>query len=413
MRPDDLLDAMEYIGDDLVQEANIQRNMPRRWMRWGSIAVCLCCAAVGLGLLLGGPRKTEGRSMAAPSPTETAKGTTPTPAPTPVEENAVRPAVNSDHDRTWQDMTWEDGVLYFCDGDSLLSYHPDTGGVRRICNGDWSIYDTTEGAFAIASGSRELCRVTEQGLEPIGTIGTDQYETVTLLDVADGVAYWLYRPEAMPEDDGTENVLGETDLESGEQRIRLRTEDDVCAIDPGGRVYFQNLTAQEIWCDDPKDNETADGRADTFRLEDVQAQVPEDAQWSRVWCDEEFALLEFIKGNGEDALPTVYYFRVEPDGTVKQLYQGNTQIAVWCRYGNLMYFESSTPILWSGTSASFMTMDLNTGEMRTLVPEEQYTNQISMTELSVSDYGIYYYTPYGERGIYRLDPDTGKSTRIY
>ena len=60
-----------------------------------------------------------------------------------------------------------------------------------------------------------------------------------------------------------------------------------------------------------------------------------------------------------------------------------------------------------------MTMDLNTGEVRTLVPEEQYTNQISMTELSVSDYGIYYYTPYGERGIYRLDPATGKSTRIY
>ena len=415
MKPDDFLDAMEYIGDDLVQEARVQRNLPRRWMKWGSIAVCLCCGVVGLGLLLGGPQKTEGRSLAAPSPSplEAAEKITPTPEPTAQAENAVRPAVNWDHDRTWQYMTWENGVLYFSDGDSLLSYHPDTGAVRRICEGDWLIYDTTQGAIAIEVGSRELYQVTEQGMELLGVGWPEEYAYVTLLDVADGVAYWVYRPDMTLEDESTENVLGYTVLESGEKNIRLRTEDEICAIDPEGRVYFQSLTTQELWCYEPKDDKTTGGVMNMFQLEGVQAQVPEDAERSMVWCYEDFALLEFIRHNGEDALPTVYYFRVELDGTVKLLYQGNTQIAVWCRYGALMYFESATPILWSGTSTAFMTMDLNTGQMQTLVSQERYTNQISMTELSVSDSGIYYYTPYGERGIYRLNPDTGESTLIY
>lgn len=51
MKPDILLDAMEYIGEDLLEAAEKLRTGGKRnrtWMRWASLAACVCLITGGV-----------------------------------------------------------------------------------------------------------------------------------------------------------------------------------------------------------------------------------------------------------------------------------------------------------------------------------------------------------------------------
>ncbi|MBR4960668.1 MAG: hypothetical protein IKY52_07215, partial [Clostridia bacterium] len=51
MKPEILMDAMEYIGEDLLEAAEKLRTGEKRnrsWMRWTSLAACMCLIAGGL-----------------------------------------------------------------------------------------------------------------------------------------------------------------------------------------------------------------------------------------------------------------------------------------------------------------------------------------------------------------------------
>ncbi len=49
MRGDDLLDKMEYVDEDLIEAAGkMPKKKTKPWLKWGTIAACLCLAAAGI-----------------------------------------------------------------------------------------------------------------------------------------------------------------------------------------------------------------------------------------------------------------------------------------------------------------------------------------------------------------------------
>ena len=119
MKTDDLLDALELIGTDLVEDARGVKRSPRRWMKWGSLAACLGCAVLGLGLLASRlPESGAASDSAASAPAVEAAETT--------DQSREEASSGSDCDRqeehTFFELFWE------LDYDSVQAYmaeHPE------------------------------------------------------------------------------------------------------------------------------------------------------------------------------------------------------------------------------------------------------------------------------------------------
>lgn len=111
----DIIEAMGQIESDLILDARHQKRAVPRWLKWGSLAACLCCvtalAFFSLSRLAQAPASTDNAmSPGAPAPEaapvlppteESAQESAPTPDPTPVPtskpEPTPTPAPDGDH----------------------------------------------------------------------------------------------------------------------------------------------------------------------------------------------------------------------------------------------------------------------------------------------------------------------------
>ena len=50
MKPEDILDGLGNVSDRMVLDAQNLKKSPHRGMKWGSLAACILCGVVLLGL---------------------------------------------------------------------------------------------------------------------------------------------------------------------------------------------------------------------------------------------------------------------------------------------------------------------------------------------------------------------------
>jgi exopolysaccharide biosynthesis protein len=168
MKPDDLIDAMEYISEDLVEEARHHKKTPPAWLRWGSLAICVCCAVLAVGSFVLRQQNSAGEGSAREVGTSETE---------PECTQEAEPTADSEEDSA-VDSTLEDAFFerfYQVDRASMESYvvaHPEV---------------TEEGWDSI--------NINESGLDASGTdIYTTQGDQILAINAKEGVL--LIRVEA-------------------------------------------------------------------------------------------------------------------------------------------------------------------------------------------------------------------------
>lgn len=413
MRKDDLLDAVGSIGEDLIEDAASVEDTPRWWMKWGSIAVCLGCVALGLGLLLAGAPRQQGSAAsessagAAETAPETAAQTR-EPETEPQRSAARRGPVYGMLPVSHYMVPVGDRI-YFCDGESVLYIEPDTGTAYRLFEWSGILMETSAGLCGVdtgESGDRQVIAIAGDTSTALGVIP----EEAELLDVLEGKLYWyrsVYQWEGTePQTESYIREVGRTDMETGRTEVLFSPD----AAIAGGRIvddvfYYQYEEQEGIWR-----YELGIGQQcqTDFPLEGL----PPMAEMESAVFYEDFVLLPFkVAGDSaQSILPEYYLYKCEYDGEAKLLMRGNTTMESLGRWEQKLYGSGYTPILWSGGNTNLSVLDLETGEYRVLMDT---TNTLSPTELMVCDSGIYYSEPYVGGGLYRFDPETGNSTLIY
>ena len=420
MKPEDILDGLGEISEQMVLDAQNLKKSPRNSLKWGSIAACILCGVLLLGICAVKLRNQDGQQsqkLPEPSPVPT-PAVSELPQDSSAESQEIIQPTESKQNQTYisnyQVVVREDAVYFVDPYIGLMSMEPETQTIKTILpNGECSLAETEGNLYCLGQASRQVNLVENGNITTLVTLEDVGPGTPNLLGVSGGYACW--------EQDGTVYAAS---LENGIARKLLTTSVETggylsCGVYQGtlyyvgavdGRLYRMALDS---------------GAPEEIVLTD---QLAESDSTLKLYCSgtTETAKLDgdrlYIEGTWDDGetVQDAYFCCNLSDGSVQELpVDPNYRTTMTVQNGTLYFLFCDLPEA-DDEAVSYRSYDVETGEKTELLNKAQTASMGYVSHWQAGENGIYY-TRLNDAdeeqqqvdGLYYYDLSTGANTQVY
>lgn len=407
MKPEDILDGLGQVSDRMVLDAQNLKKTPRRSLKWGSLAACILCGVVLLGVCAAKlwnrddqqslkPPETTIPTVASEPPQNSAEESVTESAMT-VEPRAAEPGQVIVND---YQMVVRDDAIYFVDPYvGLMAMDPATKTTKTILgNGTCSLAESEGSLYCLDRTTRQVDLVENGDVTTLVTLEDVGPGYPFLLGVSDGYVCWrqdwtIYT--ASIEDGAARKILPKDGEESGYFG---------CGVYQG-MLYTINEVEEQLYC-------TALNTGETTILEPAN-QDGVKAKWTGN------SIEQSVKMSGSRIYSMGYWENDEtetPIGICYDLSDGSlTEVPVTEETVDIdvldgtLYLRNDT---YDNSGNCLISYDTETGETATVLDSDQMTALIGVGSWRMTSGGIYY-TKSVEAGLFYYDLSTGTSTRVY
>lgn len=407
MKPEDILDGLGQVSDRMVLDAQNLKKTPRRSLKWGSIAACILCGVVLLGVCAAKlwnrddqqslkPPETTIPTVVSEPPQNSAEESVTEPAKTR-EPRAAEPGQVIVND---YQVVVRDDAIYFVDPYvGLMAMDPATRTTKTILgNGTCSLAESEGSLYCLDRATRQVNLVENGEVTTLVTLEDVGPGYSFLLGVSNGYVCWrqdwtIY--EASIEDGVARKILPKDGEESGYFG---------CGVYQG-MLYTINEVEEQLYC-------TALDTGETTILEPAN-QDGVKAKWTGN------SIEQSVKMVGSRIYSMGYWENDEtetPIGICYDLSDGSlTEVPVteetvdMDALGGTLYLRNDT---YDNSGNCLISYDTETGKTATVLDSDQMTALIGVGSWRMTSSGIYY-TKSVEAGLFYYDLSTGTSTQVY
>lgn len=418
MRPEDIIDGLGQVNDHMVLDAQNLKKSPRRSLKWGSLAACVLCGVVLLGVCAVKLRNPEGhRSLKTPEPS-IPPVVSEIPQDSSAESEETLQPTESKQNQTYisdyQVVVREDAVYFVDPYIGLISMDPETKITQTILpNGECSLAESEGNLYCLTEASRQVNLVENGDITTLVTLEDVGPGYPILLGVSDGYVCWRQ-----------EETIYTASLEDGIAQKRLTTSVETggylsCGVYQGtlyyvgaidGRLYRMTLDS---------------GTSEEIVLAD---QLEKSDSALKLYCSRtaETAKLDgdrlYIEGTWDDGetVQDAYFCYNLSDGSLQELPVEPSYRTTMTTQNGMLYFLFCDLPEADDEAISYRSYDVETGERSELLDKAQTASMGYVSYWQADENGIYYtrLNEAGEEqqqvdGLYYYDLRTGANTQVY
>lgn len=418
MKPEDILDGLGQVSDRMVLDAQNLKKTPRRSLKWGSLAACILCGVVLLGVCAAKlwnrddqqslkPPETTIPTVASEPPQNSAEESVTESAMT-VEPRAAEPGQVIVND---YQMVVRDDAIYFVDPYvGLMAMDPATKTTKTILgNGTCSLAESEGSLYCLDRTTRQVDLVENGDVTTLVTLEDVGPGYPFLLGVSDGYVCWRqdWTYYVQPLDSDTSTVLISQEDSGGEL--------GACTVYQGyfycvktlkGSLVRVSLTTGEtetLWS--PEEGDPAAFEQVLRMTSTADVSVIPDRNLQNLY-------LEAVQ-TIDDVRHYVYYCLDMSTDELRKLTTLDDGSVTMSSWDGKLYLIHDTGLDIDGTETTLISVDPATGESQVLLTAEQTAVFDSCAGWTVGSDGLYY-TRYDDRpGIYYYSFTSGESTLVY
>ena len=418
MKPEDILDGLGQVSDRMVLDAQNLKKTPHRSLKWGSLAACILCGVVLLGVCAAKlwnrddqqslkPPETTIPTVASEPPQNSAEESVTESAMT-VEPRAAEPGQVIVND---YQMVVRDDTIYFVDPYvGLMAMDPATKTTKTILgNGTCSLAESEGSLYCLDRTTRQVDLVENGDVTTLVTLEDVGPGYPFLLGVSDGYVCWRqdWTYYVQPLDSDTSTVLISQEDSGGEL--------GACTVYQGyfycvktlkGSLVRVSLTTGEtetLWS--PEEGDPAAFEQVLRMTSTADVSVIPDRNLQNLY-------LEAVQ-TIDDVRHYVYYCLDMSTDELRELTTLDDGSVTMSSWDGKLYLIHDTGLDIDGTETTLISVDPATGESQVLLTAEQTAAFDSCTGWTVGSDGLYY-TRYDDRpGIYYYSFTSGESTLMY
>lgn len=418
MKPEDILDGLGQVSDRMVLDAQNLKKTPHRSLKWASLAACILCGVVLLGVCAAKlwnrddqrslkPPETTIPTVVSEPPQNSAEESVTEPAMT-VEPRAAEPGQVIVND---YQMVVRDDAIYFVDPYvGLVAMDPATKTTKTILgNGTCSLAESEGSLYCLDRTTRQVDLVENGDVTTLVTLEDVGPGYPFLLGVSDGYVCWRqdWTYYVQPLDSDTSTVLISQENSGGEL--------GACTVYQGyfycvktlkGSLVRVSLTTGEtetLWS--PEEGDPAAFEQVLRMTSTVDVSVIPDRNLQNLY-------LEAVQ-TIDDVRHYVYYCLDMSTDELRELTTLDDGSVTMSSWDGKLYLIHDTGVDIDGTETTLISVDPATGESQVLLTTEQTAAFDSCTGWTVGSDGLYY-TRYDDRpGIYYYSFTSGESTLVY
>lgn len=418
MKPEDILDGLGQVSDRMVLDAQNLKKTPRRSLKWGSLAACILCGVVLLGICAAKlwnrddqqslkPPETTIPTVVSEPPQNSAEESVTEPAMT-VEPRAAEPGQVIVND---YQMVVRDDAIYFVDPYvGLMAMDPATKTTKTILgNGTCSLAESEGSLYCLERTTRQVDLVENGDVTTLVTLEDVGPGYPFLLGVSDGYVCWRqdWTYYVQPLDSDTSTVLISQEDSGGEL--------GACTVYQGyfycvktlkGSLVRVSLTTGEtetLWS--PEEGDPAAFEQVLRMTSTADVSVIPDRNLQNLY-------LEAVQ-TIDDVRHYVYYCLDMSTDELRELTTLDDGSVTMSSWDGKLYLIHDTGLDIDGTETTLISVDPATVESQVLLTAEQTAAFDSCTGWTVGSDGLYY-TRYDDRpGIYYYSFTSGESTLVY
>lgn len=407
MKPEDILDGLGQVSDRMVLDAQNLKKSPRRSLKWYSLAACILCGVILLGLCAAKlwnrddqqslkPPETTIPTVVSEPPQNSAEESVTEPVET-VEPRAAEPGqviVNG------YQMVVRDDAIYFVDPYvGLMAMDPETKTTKTILgNGTCSLVESEGSLYCLDRATRQVDLVENGDVTTLVTLEDVGPGYPILLGVSNGYVCWqqdwtIYA--ASIEDGAARKILPKDGEEGGYFS---------CGVYQG-MLYTVNELEEQLYCTALDTGETTaveltneDGVTVKWTGKSIERSI--EMIGSRIYS---MGYLE----NDESETPIGICYDLS-DGSLTEIPVTEETVDIDV-LGGTLYLRNDT---YDNSDNCLISYDTETGKTATVLDNDQMTALIGVGSWQMTSGGIYY-TKSVETGLFYYDLSTGTSTQVY
>ena len=433
MKPEDILDGLGQVSDRMVLDAQNLKKTPRRSLKWGSLAACILCGVVLLGVCAAKlwnrddqqslkPPETTIPTVVSEPPQNSAEESVTEPAKTR-EPRAAEPGQVIVND---YQMVVRDDAIYFVDPYvGLMAMDPATRTTKTILgNGTCSLAESEGSLYCLDRATRQVNLVENGDVTTLVTLEDVGPGYSFLLGVSDGYVCWRQNMNiyAASIEDGTTKTFSEADSGSGSILP--------CGVYQGS-LYCVDLSYGALCRIDLRSGETET----MWEPEQGEMQAAKSMQEIAISADEWDSLLRLdtssaMNGNQlylealqtvDDVQHYVYLCYDLTNGEMRELITLDGYAGMVEAQNGKLYLLHRVMKENGNQNMELLCCDGETGELSVVMDQDQLveiSNTGSCNVASVASSGLYYVRdstaadPQSE-GLFYYDLSAGTSTKVY
>ena len=428
MKPEDILDGLGQVSDRMVLDAQNLKKTPHRSLKWASLAACILCGVVLLGVCAAKlwnrddqqslkPPETTIPTVVSEPPQNSAEESVTEPAETR-EPRAAEPGQVIVND---YQMVVRDDAIYFVDPYvGLMAMDPETKTTKTILgNGTCSLAESEGSLYCLDRTTRQVDLVENGDVTTLVTLEDVGPGYPFLLGVSDGYVCWRQNMNiyAASVEDGTTKTFSEADSGSGSILPCGVYQGGLYCVDLSyGALYRIDLSSGEretLWASEQSGvRESMAAPEAAIPVDEGEALLRLDASMTdgTAAIDGEKLYLKAEKTTGDVQQNVCYCYDLTTEEMQEQteLESGTVTLAAQNGKLYLLYADMQE----NGEPSTQLLCFDGENEAAVVLDTAQTASMGSINSWQVAPEGIYY-TRSGEAGLFYYDLSAGTSTQVY
>ena len=428
MKPEDILDGLGQVSDRMVLDAQNLKKTPHRSLKWGSLAACILCGVVLLGVCAAKlwnrddqqslkPPETTIPTVASEPPQNSAEESVTEPAMT-VEPRAAEPGQTIVND---YQMVVRDDAIYFVDPYvGLMAMDPETKTTKTILgNGTCSLAESEGSLYCLDRTTRQVDLVENGDVTTLVTLEDVGPGYSFLLGVSDGYVCWRQNMNiyAASVEDGTTKTFSEVDSGSGSILPCGVYQGGLYCVDLSyGALYRIDLSSGEretLWASEQSGvRESMAAPEAAIPVDEGEALLRLDASMTdgTAAIDGEKLYLKAEKTTGNVQQNVCYCYDLTTGEMQEQTELESGTVTLAAQNGKLYLLHAD--MQENGEPSTQVLCFDGENEAAVVLDTAQTASMGSINSWQVAPEGIYY-TRSGEAGLFYYDLSAGTSTQVY
>lgn len=428
MKPEDILDGLGQVSDRMVLDAQNLKKTPHRSLKWASLAACILCGVVLLGVCAAKlwnrddqrslkPPETTIPTVVSEPPQNSAEESVTEPAMT-VEPRAAEPGQVIVND---YQMVVRDDAIYFVDPYvGLVAMDPATKTTKTILgNGTCSLAESEGSLYCLDRATRQVNLVENGDVTTLVTLENVGPGYPFLLGVSDGYVCWRQNMNiyAASVEDGTTKTFSEADSGSGSILPCGVYQGGLYCVDLSyGALYRIDLSSGEretLWASEQSGvRESMAAPEAAIPVDEGEALLRLDASMTdgTAAIDGEKLYLKAEKTTGDVQQNVCYCYDLTTGEMQEQTELESGTVTLAAQNGKLYLLHAD--MQENGEPSTQLLCFDGENEAAVVLDTAQTASMGSINSWQVAPEGIYY-TRSGEAGLFYYDLSAGTSTRVY
>ena len=412
----------------MVLDAQNLKKTPHRSLKWGSLAACILCGVVLLGVCAAKlwnrddqqslkPPETTIPTVASEPPQNSAEESVTEPAMT-VEPRAAEPGQTIVND---YQMVVRDDAIYFVDPYvGLMAMDPETKTTKTILgNGTCSLAESEGSLYCLDRTTRQVDLVENGDVTTLVTLEDVGPGYSFLLGVSDGYVCWRQNMNiyAASVEDGTTKTFSEVDSGSGSILPCGVYQGGLYCVDLSyGALYRIDLSSGEretLWASEQSGvRESMAAPEAAIPVDEGEALLRLDASMTdgTAAIDGEKLYLKAEKTTGNVQQNVCYCYDLTTGEMQEQTELESGTVTLAAQNGKLYLLHAD--MQENGEPSTQLLCFDGENEAAVVLDTAQTASMGSINSWQVAPEGIYY-TRSGEAGLFYYDLSAGTSTQVY